>query len=166
MYYLKNTTLADAPLIRELASQVWSDTYKNILSPDQLDYMFEMMYSIESLHRQMAEGGHCFFIVWKDEVPVGYLSIEQKEDKLFNFQKIYTIPSVHGQGIGRFLVESGISYLKEHYHTPFTVELYVNRSNKAVDFYKHIGFKVVDTRDHAIGNGYYMNDYIMNLEVT
>lgn len=165
MFSFKSTTIDDAPLIRELASQIWSDTYSNILSEEQLNYMFEMMYSIESLHKQMTEAGHRFFIVRLDDVAVGYLSIERKGDKLFNFQKIYTLPSLHGTGIGRYLVEEGVAYLKKNNETPFTIELFVNRENKAVGFYKHIGFKEVATRDHAIGNGYYMNDYIMNLEV-
>lgn len=165
MFSFKSITIDDAPLIRALASQIWSDTYKNILSPEQLDYMFEMMYSIDSIRKQMAEAGHRFFIAEIDGVPSGYISIEQKGDKLFNFQKIYALPSLHGKGLGRYLVEEGIAYLKKNFETPFTIELFVNRENKAVGFYKHIGFKEVATRDHAIGNGYYMNDYIMNLEV-
>ncbi|WP_085535582.1 GNAT family N-acetyltransferase [Massilibacteroides vaginae] len=165
MFSFKSINVDEAPLIRELASQIWSDTYKHILSTEQLNYMFEMMYSLESLHQQMTEAGHRFFVVRLDDVAVGYLSIEQKAEKLFNFQKIYTLPSLHGKGIGRYLVEEGIAYLKKNYIAPFTIELFVNRDNKAVGFYKHIGFKEVATRDHAIGNGFYMNDYIMNLEV-
>jgi Acetyltransferases len=165
MFSFKSATIKDAPLIRNLALQIWSDTYKDILSAEQLNYMFEMMYSIESLQKQMTEFGHRFFIVWQEHVAVGYISIEQKNEKLFNFQKIYSLPSLHGQGLGRYLVEEGIAYLKKNYETPFTIELYVNRENKAVGFYKHIGFREVATRDHAIGNGYYMNDFIMNLEV-
>lgn len=165
MFSFKSITINDAPLIRELASQIWSDTYKNILSAEQLDYMFEMMYSIDSIRKQITEAGHHFFIAEIDGVPSGYISIEQKDVKLFNFQKIYALPSLHGKGLGRYLVEEGISYLKKNFETPFTIELFVNRENKAVGFYKHIGFKEVGTRDHAIGNGFYMNDYIMNLEV-
>ena len=48
-------TVNDSPLIRELASKTWEPTYGSILSPEQLDYMFEMMYSLDSLHRQMEE---------------------------------------------------------------------------------------------------------------
>ena len=165
MFLFKSATLDDAQLIRELASRIWSNTYSHILSAEQLDYMFDMMYSVESLHKQMSEGGHRFFIAETDGVPSGYISIEQKSEKLFNFQKIYALPSLQGKGLGRYLVEQGVAYLKEHYETPFTVELFVNRENKAVGFYKHLGFEEIGTRDHHIGNGYYMNDYILNLKV-
>lgn len=165
MFLFKSTTFDDAPVIRELASQTWSNTYGHILSAEQIDYMFEMMYSVENLRKQMEEGGHRFFIAEIDGTPSGYISIEQKDEKLFNFQKIYALPSLHGKGLGRFLVEQGIAYLKSNNKPPFTIELFVNRENKAVGFYKHLGFEEIGTRDHYIGNGYYMNDYILNLKI-
>lgn len=165
MFSFKTITIDDASLIRDLASRIWSNTYGHILSAEQLDYMFEMMYAVESIRKQMEEAGHRFFIAEVDAIPSGYISIEKINDKRFNFQKIYTLPAVQGKGVGRYLVEQGIAYLKENYETPFTVELFVNRENKAVGFYNHLGFKTIGTRDHHIGNGYYMNDYIMNLEI-
>lgn len=127
--------------------------------------MFEMMYAEGSLQKQMTRQHHQYFIISDEEVPAGYLSIEPKENNVYNFQKIYTLPEKHGTGIGRFLIEQGVAYLKSIHPGPFTVELYVNRHNPAVGFYKHMGLKEVATRDHAIGNGYFMNDYVMAMEV-
>lgn len=165
MFSFRQATLSDSLLIRDLASKTWGHTYGSILDPEQLDYMFEMMYSIESLHNQMTEKGHRFFIISVDNKPAGYLSIEQKEADLFNFQKIYSLPQMHGTGIGRFIIEQGIAYLKNIHSIPFTIELYVNRNNPAVGFYTHMGFHKIATRDHAIGNGFYMNDFIMKMEI-
>jgi ribosomal protein S18 acetylase RimI-like enzyme len=39
--------------------------------------------------------------------------------------------------------------------------LNVNRSNKALDFYEKAGFTIKETVDIEIGNGFFMNDYIM-----
>lgn len=41
----------------------------------------------------------------------------------------------------------------------------VNRNNKALHFYERKGMKKLREGDFAIGNGYYMNDYIMGLEI-
>ena len=57
------------------------------------------------------------------------------------------------------------NYLKEVHTGPFTIELYVNRYNPAIGFYRHMGLREIGTRDHHIGNGYFMNDYIMSMEV-
>jgi len=76
------------------------------------------------------------------------------------------LPQLQGKGIGRFLVNEAIDYLKSvNNGNPFDIELYVKRENPAVRFYEHIGFVKVDTRDYHIGNGYYMNDYIMLLKI-
>ena len=127
--------------------------------------MFEMMYAPESILNQMNELHHEFFIISKDGEPSGYLSIETVEKDLYEFQKIYSLPSLHGSGIGRFIIEQGVAYLKSIHPGSFTVELNVNRENPALGFYKHMGFHEHATRDFHIGNGYYMNDYIMRMEV-
>lgn len=165
MFTIRKASLADCGLIRALASRIWAPTYGSILSEEQLDYMFEMMYAEESLARQMTEEGHQYFIISDEAGPAGYLSIEPKADDVYNFQKIYSLPEKHGRGIGRFIIEQGVAYLKTIHPGPFTVELYVNRHNPAVGFYKHMGLKEVATRDHAIGQGYFMNDYVMAMEV-
>ena len=162
---IKKADADDCSLIRELASQIWEPTYQSILSKEQLAYMFEMMYSVEHIRKQIEEMGHLYFIAYADEQPAGYLSIEKESADKFIFQKIYTLPKLHGKGLGRYLVEQGISYLKGICPLPFVIELFVNRSNPAVGFYEHIGMKKVATRDHDIGNGYYMNDYVMSMTV-
>lgn len=162
---IRKATTDDCLLINELASQIWGPTYSDILSPDQLSYMFEMMYSPLNLAKQMEEKLHQFFIVSRNDEPIGYLSIETVSPTHFIIQKIYTLPSVQGKGVGRFTIEAGIEYLKGLCPEPFKLGLFVNRDNKAVGFYKRMGFQVVDTRDFHIGNDYYMNDYIMEMEV-
>jgi len=165
MFSIRNADLNDRFLINELASQVWGNTYGHILTKDQLEYMFEMMYSPESLEKQMTELGHLYFIIYSNGTPSGYLSIEQKDENRYIFQKIYALPETQGTGMGRYMIEQGVAYLKTIHPIPFSVMLYVNRENKALGFYKHLGFEIIDTRDHHIGNGYYMNDYIMELKV-
>ncbi len=165
MYTFEPIHLEGIELIQSVASHTWEPTYRNILTPAQIDYMYDMMYSSENLKKQMEELHHQFFIIRSGGKPVGYLSIEPKAGNRFNFQKIYSLPEIHGKGVGRFIIEQGIAYLKEHYPTPFTIELYVNRYNQAVGFYQHMGLKITDTRDYDIGNGYFMNDYIMEMEI-
>ena len=65
-----------------MACVAFPDTYKTILSPEQLDYMMEWMYSPENLRRQMAEG-HVYYIAYKDGTPCGYLSVQPEADDLY-----------------------------------------------------------------------------------
>lgn len=170
MLTFRDATLNDVPLIRSLADGVWQATYADILSAEQIDYMFEMMYSQDSLTEQMRDKHHHFIIVMLDAVPCAYISIEPLGSGRYNFQKIYARREVQGMGVGRYMIEQGIEWVRRQEammgrNGKIEIELFVNRRNKAVDFYRHMGFEIVDTRDHAIGNDFYMNDYIMQRNV-
>ncbi|MDR0394456.1 MAG: GNAT family N-acetyltransferase [Tannerella sp.] len=164
-FSIRKADINDCSRIRELASRIWEPTYGSILSEEQLEYMFEMMYSVGHIKQQMTELKHEYLIAYADDEPAGYIAIEKKSDDVFIFQKIYTLPELHGKGFGRYLMEQGTAYIKSIHPLPFTVELYVNRENPAVGFYEHLGMKKIATRDHDIGHGFYMNDYIMAMKI-
>ncbi|MDH6357851.1 GNAT family N-acetyltransferase [Parabacteroides sp. PF5-9] len=165
MFSIQTADKNDRFLIHQLASRIWPHTYGAILPQEQLNYMLEMMYAPENILHQMVELHHQYFIFYSGDQPAGYLSIETMENNSYIFQKIYALPEMQGTGLGRYMIEQGISFLKKNHPTPFTISLYVNRENKAVGFYKHMGFEIIDTRDHHIGNNYYMNDYIMAMHI-
>ena len=95
MFTARKASVEDCGLIREMACVAFPDTYKTILSPEQLDYMMEWMYSPENLRRQMAEG-HVYYIAYKDGTPCGYLSVQPEADDLYILQKIYILPRFQG----------------------------------------------------------------------
>jgi diamine N-acetyltransferase len=162
MFTLRRASKNDISTIKELASGTWYATYGEILSKEQQDFMFEMMYSEESLKTQIEEKGHQFYIVFNDEKPRGYLSIEVESDNLFHIQKLYVLPDNQKTGLGRYLIEKAFEICCELAgNKPYSVELNVNRYNKAVTFYQKMGMYIKTEGDFAIGNGYYMNDYIM-----
>jgi GNAT superfamily N-acetyltransferase len=148
-------------LIYELAKPTWKEAYSNILSGEQMAYMMEMMYSEESLTRQMREG-HIFFIVLCDGVPSGFISFHPQGENLYILEKLYVLPQTQGTGAGRFLLEKAEEYIRnQHPGQRVLFELNVNRHNKAVEFYQRLGFHIDREVDEDIGNGFYKNDYIM-----
>ncbi len=164
MFTTRKATSEDCALINSMAAKVFPATYKQILSRDQLDFMMNMMYAPESILKQMNEG-HAYFICYKGDEPCGYFSIEQQGGHTFHLQKIYVLPHFQGQGVGKFLITKAIEYIKDIHPESCTMELNVNRHNKAVHFYELMGFKKVHEGDFPIGNGYFMNDYIMSIEI-
>lgn len=165
MVTIQKANTNDIQLINELATIAFPATYQDILSKEQLDYMMEWMYSPSSLHKQMEEEGHIYYILYKDEVAAGYLSIQQEGAHLFHLQKIYILPSFQGCHLGKLLFEQAIKAIKEIHPAPCEMHLNVNRNNKALQFYEHMGMKKIMEGDFPIGNGYYMNDYIMGISI-
>lgn len=149
---------ADIPLIRTLANQVWPLTYEKILSRAQVIYMMRLIYSEASLRRQM-ETGHEFIIVYNAGIPVGFASYSELEPALFKLQKLYVLPNQQGRGTGRFLINEVISLVKNR--GAAALRLNVNRYNKARSFYEKIGFTVIKEEKIDIGNGFVMDDFVM-----
>ena len=153
------------PLIEELAQEIFPATYAPILSSEQIDYMMEWMYSKESLDKQMTEG-HVYQIALWDNVPVGYTSVQMVEEGLWHLQKIYLKPGLQGKSVGKQMFLNAIDYIRQNSQLPCTVELNVNRNNtKAIRFYEHMGMHKASQGDFPIGNGYFMNDFIMAIKV-
>ena len=158
MYNIRKATIADIPLVRELTFKVWPQTYAAIISAQQIKFMLEMMYSEASLKKQMNEGAQ-FIIVYDESEPVGFASYQEVNPTIFKLYKIYVLLSQQGKGTGRFMMEHIIENILQLGAT--SLELQVNRHNKAKRFYENLGFMVSEEADFDIGNGYFMNDYIM-----
>ena len=169
-YEIRRAGESDLSHIHDMAEVVFRHTYKDILSPGQMEYMMDWMYSMPNLRRQV-EDGHVYHLAWKDGVPCGYVSVQpegrtENGRMLFHLQKIYVMPSEQGCGLGRLLFEKALSFVREEAGgRPVSVELNVNRNNQAVGFYRHLGMEIRRQGDFHIGNGFYMNDYIMGLDL-
>lgn len=162
MIKIRKATSSDIPTIRSLAKVVFPATYEALLPAGQVDYMMEWMYSAESLRRQMQEG-HTYYIAYAEGEPCGYLSVERQGERLFHLQKIYVLPSFQRRGIGEKLFLRAVEQVREQGTLPASLELNVNRENRAMDFYLRMGMHPARTVDVEIGNGFFMNDYIMEL---
>ena len=163
--HIRRAAIEDIPVIRGMAEIVFPETYKEILSPNQIDYMMEWMYSEKSLRQQISSEGHIYYIAYHDGQPAGYLSLQQEGEDTFHLQKLYVLPTYQGIHLGQRLFEQAIAAIKELHPTPCQMRLNVNRWNKAFTFYQKMGMTKVDEGDFAIGNGYYMNDYIMGMDI-
>lgn len=154
------------PIIRELAEQVWPQTFSSILSLSQIDYMMEMMYSVASIEKQMIDG-HLFAVAREDKVNVGYVSYEVNYNNSgkTKIHKLYVSPQYQQRGIGKAMVE----YVSQNALIlgSNVVFLNVNKHNKgAIDFYNKLHFVLVKKEEIDIGGGFIMDDFVFELGLT
>lgn len=117
MFTIRKATSADCGLIHKLAWQIFPETYKEILSKEQIEYMMEWMYSLESIRQQMEEEGHVYLIACEECEAAGYVSVQQQGFPVSRSCKIHqgcaSRPVHHGaerkpqQQSGRFLRAHG-----------------------------------------------------------
>ena len=123
MNTIRIATTKDIPLIQQLAEQVFPETYKNIITPEQCRYMMDMMYSEESLRRQMTEEGHVYQLLSVDGEAAGYVSVQPIESDLYELQKIYVLPRFQGRHLGRTLFDAAVALVKKLHPEPCRIFL-------------------------------------------
>lgn len=164
MITIQNNTDQNFSEIRAIAKEVWPIAYGAILSKEQLEYMMEMMYSIPALQKQF-ENGHHFILAIEEESPVGFAAYEFNYDGTpkTKIHKIYILSNQQGKGTGRILID----YIKEsaQKNNQEALLLNVNKYNVAQHFYKKLGFTVSYDEVIDIGQGYVMDDFVMEMPI-
>ena len=122
--------------------------------------MLQQIYSEKALQQQM-DDRHQFILIYNAGIPVGFASYSEIEPTVYKLHKIYVLPVHQGRGTGKFILQQIINDIKPKGAT--ALRLNVNRSNTAKSFYEKMGFTVIRTEDIDIGNGFFMNDYVMEL---
>ena len=162
---IRKATLDDIPVIRAMAEKVFPDTYQTIITREQCEYMMDMMYSEPSLRRQMTVEHHTYLLLFVDDKPAGYVSVQPTEAHRYELQKLYVMPRYQCQHLGTQLFNAAVDFVKEQHPEPCTLFLHVNRHNRAKHFYLHQGMEVSSRGDFPIGKGFFMNDYIMEKKI-
>jgi ribosomal protein S18 acetylase RimI-like enzyme len=143
--------------------QVWPQTYTPIVGAEQVRYMLNSFYAPESLQKQM-ESSHQFIIGYDDELPIAFASWSELSPGIYKLHKLYIVKTQQGRGAGRFMIDYIIGELRELGATE--LRLNVNRYNyPAMAFYEKTGFAKIAEEDIDIGNGYFMNDYVLSREI-
>ncbi len=160
MIYLEKITKKQLLVIKDLAYAIWPFTYGDILSEAQLDFMLDSFYSTANLERQM-DNGQVFELLLDDTNVLGFVAYELNcnETELLKLHKIYLLPETQGKGFGKFMIDEIVRIAKSNNQQG--IYLNVNKYNTAKFFYEKVGFTIVKEEVIDIGNGYVMDDYVM-----
>jgi ribosomal protein S18 acetylase RimI-like enzyme len=168
--------LSDRAFIRSISERTWPSTYGHIISQAQIDFMLDWMYSDASLEKQMNTGCEFYIASIKKENEqwdaVGFCSVSSEEEenngtkkvegsKAHKLNKLYVLPTAQGTGAGKALLTQAIEIAKAAGSS--TLFLQVNKLNTAYTFYLKYGFIKEAEFKFDIGNGFFMDDYVMRL---
>ncbi len=154
------TSDRDYQVIAGLAEEIWTEHFTPIIGPGQVRYMLDTFQSATAI-AHMCESGFVYYLAWVDSVPVGYCAARREEDGKIFLSKLYVLQRARGMGIAQTLLEK----LQAHFPASAAIWLTVNRNNKtSIDFYLKRGFSITNEVKTPIGKGFYMDDYIMQMD--
>ncbi len=163
MRFIKATE-KDIALIQELAKNSWEHAYQDILSAGQIAYMLNTMYSHKEISGHLKNSAYHYYLMQdtSDGRFMGFIGYEngyEGEEGTTKLHRIYLIPACKGRGAGK----KALQFLHEEVKRAGDkrVILNVNKHNPAITFYESQGYRVYGEGVFDIGNGYFMDDYLM-----
>jgi ribosomal protein S18 acetylase RimI-like enzyme len=157
--FIKVKNKKQAESAAQLAKEIWEEYYPTIITQEQIQYMINTFQSVEAIENQMQEGMQ-YYLAVSGEDEIGYLAYAAEKDCSLFLSKIYIKRNFRNRGKGREMFAFILGQAQKQKLK--TVRLTVNKNNTAsVEKYLKMGFSITDSVVKDIGNGFYMDDYVM-----
>ncbi len=159
---IREATINDIPAIQAIAKEAWPVAYTGIISAGQIQYMLDLMYGTSALQEQFSRKEHRFLLAMNDDRPIGFAGFQHGyRPGRSRLHKLYVSPDVLRKGVGHALLNAVLVEVRTAGDR--SIELNVNKMNRAKAFYARHGFVVERDEVLDIGNGYVMDDHVMAL---
>lgn len=164
MYSIRQAILNDVETIRQIADKTWWTAYSPILEKEQIAFMLGEIYSVEKITSQLKNNTQTYLLLEEEGNAVAFAAYSPREEdpEIYKLHKLYCLPETQGKGYGKILINAVAQKTSDA--GKHTLDLNVNRYNKAKNFYEKMGFVVAYEEDIPIGP-YWMNDYVMRKEL-
>ncbi len=154
-------TEADFETLARLGEAIWRLHYSKIISMEQIDYMLSGRYTAEKLRAYLNADDRWLELLWLDRRAVGYcshaISSAPGEMKL---EQLYLLEECRGKGLGGLMLRHVETRARAR--ACRVLMLTVNKHNAdSIAVYRKSGFAVREEAVFDIGNGYVMDDYVM-----
>ena len=163
------TTAEERVKLADMAYEIWNEYWPPIIGQAQVDYMVANFQSLEAIERDIAEHNYEYWFITVEEDGaervVGYTGghVEPETNRFF-ISKIYLLAEERGHGFAsktiRFYedlcIERGLGamYLTVNKYNDLGVRAYLGK-----------GFVTIDSVETDIGEGFIMDDFIMEKKV-
>ncbi|MCL2082507.1 MAG: GNAT family N-acetyltransferase [Oscillospiraceae bacterium] len=146
--------------ISALAGEIWREHYTPIVGSEQVEYMLEKFQSAKQIYADI-KNGHTYFTTKNIDGGglIGYCAAVPEDDALL-LSKLYVHRDFRGNGIARALLNEAAALCRSYGRDKIC--LTVNKNNTdAIAAYKKMGFWMDDSIKIDIGNGFVMDDFVM-----
>ena len=164
MINFKKVEQKEIKALAHLASKIWHEYWTIILTPEQIDYMVEKFQSEHAIQNQYENENYTYYFIQDNGENLGYFGISDKENYLF-LSKLYISKDNRHKGIGAKAFEKIKQIAREKSYK--SIQLTVNKYNKnTISAYNKWGFETIDSVVTDIGEGFVMDDYIIQYNLT
>jgi len=148
-----------------LARAIWYRHYPDMISVEQIEYMLGQRYHADLIRAQLKSGRAWWDKLVLNDAMVAFSSCELSDHAgEMKLDKLYVRYDLRGQGYGSLLIRNVEQRARAAGCTRLCLQ--VNKNNRsAIEAYRRNGFTVAEEATFDIGNGFYMDDYVMAKQV-
>ena len=156
----------EKPELEELVvviREIWREYYTPLIGAAQVEYMLAKFQSVDAMMRQIADEDYRYFGVLCDGELAGYYAAKPSDNDRVFLSKLYVAARFRGCGLGKKMLQ----HLTDAALTSGSkaIWLTVNKHNSTVDIYRKLGFVITEEIVTDIGNGFVMDDYVMEKNI-
>jgi diamine N-acetyltransferase len=153
---IRPATVDDVPALADLARRTWSDTFGSSVGPQaeaaELERTRSPAYFIDALRRDTIlvseRGDELLGYVQFGDVDTPGVDVRPGDQEL---HRIYVETGLHGQGLGRQLVNAALENPRLAHATRIYLTVW-EKNERAIRLYESVGFRSVGTVTFAIGS--------------
>ncbi len=146
-----------------LASEIWHEHYTPIIGVEQVRYMLARFQSVDAITAQIEAAELIYFNIFDAGYPVGYFAVQLREKELF-LSKFYLKKLSRNKGLGRKAMMFIQNVASENCLRKITLTINRNNNN-SLAAYKKMGFVCYGEAVNDIGEGYVMDDYLLEFNL-
>lgn len=148
--------------LEKFAAEIWLDYWPDLIGENQTRYMINMFHSFDAMKRDIDDHAYEYwFVEDADGNTVGYTGghVEPKTNRFF-ISKIYLLKEERGKHYASQILNFYENLCEER--DLEAMYLTVNKHNElGTRAYLGRGFEIIDQVETDIGEGYIMDDFIM-----
>lgn len=144
---LENVTPDKIAILQEICIAAYTQNFAHHWEENGLDLYLENQFSTKRMKADLANPTLQYYFIKVEEKPVGFIKIklnasfaDYKAINVAELEKMYLLPEVKGQGIGKNALYSMIKQMKDYGKKVFFLCV-IDTNNAAIKFYEKLGFK-------------------------
>jgi len=117
MIRIRKARLEEVEAVRELAIEVYSDTFGSQNSEANLQAFYDESYTLEKFREEFGEPGSALYLALDDLKIIGFLRLRQSKEvehqlgpNTIELHRLYVHRDYHGTNASRLLMEEAMTY--------------------------------------------------------
>lgn len=155
---LRRATTDDAPMLAELGTATFIETFGHLYPPDDLQAFLSRVRSVDAFSRKLADPETAIWVATVDgDAPIGFvtagacrLPVENGEPTAGEIQQLYVLREFHNLRLGSRLMDVALEWLEMQRRMPLYIGVW-SENVGAQRFYGRYGFSKVGEYGFKVG---------------